>query len=381
MRIQICLVAVMVGGCDPTPDISNPCNLGLELEAAPTLSQRITLDANVVTDQCPLNGCGGNSPVVGGVYFDRLYYMGPPFKPNPEGVEIVSVVSPPYFGSQLMKLELIDQSLQPSNNGDQLRGVIEQGNPVSSITGTSLVGTEITVSVESVKGLQYYKIVITDVGRTPFWVKAKTETDFSMMTTYTFQYTPLPDERPLTPLCSHPPKEHDTIHAVAFGGDQYDPKTKAVTVGSATNGWFNIACANSAVFKTQSVAYTQAAQQRLGIKTSVEQRHAMLNAWTANVCGTGLSFTAPGEQITLQESLGVFKDKTPYTNVPDSVEAIWNEYGAVCLNVPRRIEDEPDICTRITMECSPNHPILPCDANLVASWSSQYYVLTGNLPP
>jgi ADYC domain len=230
-----------------------------------------------------------------------------------------------------------------------------------------------------------FAIRITGVHRKdglPFWVGDK-----RMIETYDFHYTPISDSTPpdskfpSPALCSEGDNDPSKITAIVFGGDLYDPVTKKITVGSMTDGWFNIACADSAIYKMHRIGYTSAAQRWLqnppfNITTSITQRRAMLNAWTANVCGDGTSFTEQGEQITLREKVVGF-NISPYNDTPMSYEAIWNEHGAFCLNVPRRYEDVPDLCTKVQNTCVPPPP---CDAALINEWESHGDVLTGNRP-
>jgi hypothetical protein len=103
----------------------------------------------------------------------------------------------------------------------------------------------------------------------------------------------------------------------------------------------------------------------------VKQRRAMLNAWTSNVCGTGEAYTVPGELITLRESLGLLSPSSGYLSDPETFEAIWDEGGAVCLDV-HRLEGGPD---EVTIPC---RAALPSCTDLLDDWTAHGYVLTGN---
>lgn len=307
-------------------------------------------------DPCPPNGCGGNSPVVAGVYFWRLHVGG---LPNPEGVAITGAKN---IGGSPMQLAAAPE-------GDRLIGVSLDG--LSTVTqGTSLIGTRISLLV----GGQSYEIIIDWVEPTEkFWVVDGTKS----IESYTFLYRPLGSAVRPIPLCSDEDGNPALLRALVFTGDLYNPATKHITVGPETDGWLNIACAGSATYKMHKIGYTTAAQGRLGLMTTIAQRRAMLNAWTSNVCGTGRSFTKQGEPITLREVKAAQLPTSPYLAAAVTREAIWSEAGAVCLDVHRRVEDEPDIYDQIKAECGAS-PVPACTPAQWGSWQAYGAVITGN---
>jgi hypothetical protein len=314
--------------------------------------------------------------VIEGVPFERLHLLG---QANPQRIKIVSVVS----GSGVpMQLQLVDESGLPAGDGDRLRGV----DPVSGgliASGISLRGTMITVSVDTVAGPKTYEIRIAGVmptGGTHFWVG-----DQRAIETYDFRSRLAFDEDPKheRPLCANG-DDPTKIHALVFGGDLYDPVTKEITAGTTTHGWINIACADSALYKMHRIGHTSAAQRRLeGFATDIPKRRAMLNAWTANVCGDGTSFTVQGEPIKLAESGGWLPWDSEYLDPLDemeteSIEAIWGPNGAICLNTPRRLDKEPGICRDVANKCKPDI----CTKEQIDNWTQHGHVLTGNpFPP
>jgi hypothetical protein len=270
-------------------------------------------------------------------------------------------------------------------HGDRLRGVTAAGNIVEH---TALVGTRIGISAKVEDQLKQYEIIIggvapivTSGGAGPeewFWVGAQRPIE-----AYDFVYTPIGTEE-RRPLCAEVDGNPSRLRGLVFGGDLYDPRTKAITTGPETGGWFNIACLESAIYKMHKIGYTSAAQDRLGIVTTIEQRRAMLNAWTANVCGTGQPFTQPGELITLRESLDLLPPGNGYLDPLDpaktqSIEAIWDETGAVCMNTARLDEDDNKIYQKIRTACGGKLPE-SCDGK-VDNWAAHGLVLTGNPPP
>lgn len=364
MRFVVYLAAVAgaAGACTPKPDLSSPC-YDPALDPGPAPRRAIPPGPRFEEEPCQGNGsCGGNSPVIDGIYFERLHRLGT--FPNAEGVQILGVKSP---GGVPMQLELVNKVGQHAEDGDRLRGLDLAGQAVIA-EHNQLEGTQIKVSV---KGAQYM-IFIRKVHWTdgvPFWVGDK-----RLIETYEFRYSLIAGDGTThadLPLCSGADK--GLISAIVFGGDLYDPVTMNITTGPPTYGWLNIACAESAIYKMHRIGYTEAAQP--GITTSHPQRQAMLFAWTADVCGDGASFTEQGEQITLREKVFEF-NVWPYNDDPISYEAIWNGQGAVCLNVPRRYEDNANLCTALKKHC--NRP--PCDAAMIAQWWLYGDVLTGNRP-
>src|SRR6185295_18525269 len=85
--------------------------------------------------------------------------------------------------------------------------------------------------------------------------------------------------------------------------------------------------------------HTEASQV---VPTTAAQRQAMLKMFTADVCGDGTSFTVQGQPLVWADANGV----TSFVKPPGSLEAIWNEGGALCLDTPRRPELAPAIATR-----------------------------------
>lgn len=338
MRFTVLVVAAMAGACVTEPELAS-------------VAQR----EGGGDDNCPtVGGCGGNSPVVDGVFFWRLHLGG---LANPEGVTITDVRAPGWIP---MALELVD--------GDRLRGI----DPTTGMLmreHEDLEGTMIIVSVQGVSQV----ITISNVGTSSFWVGGTQ----LPLETYDFTYRPPGDQQLNTPLCSEADDEEGRLSALVFGGDLYNPQTKNVMLVPMTSGWFNIACADSAVYKMHKIGYTTAAQTRLGITTTLVQRKAMFNAWTANVCGTGRSFTQHGERITLSEELGLLPSTSEYLYPTTTHEAIWRATGAACLDVPR-LGDDPQILAEIQAECGGTLPP-PC-RTMMSNWTAHGDVRTGNPP-
>ena len=345
MRSWVCLAAAVVGACaSPDPGVE----VGVAYYTPPGED-----------NPCPPDGCGGNSPVIDGVYFWQLPVAGQAIT---DGVEVTGVDR---YGVP-MELQLAD--------GDRLLGV----DPMTGVViaqDSTLPGTRIKLLV---KGNPYEIRIDWAAPMESFWAD-----DEKKIWAYGFFYRPLfgPDQRSMHPLCSEGDGDPNMIKAITFGGDLYDPETKEITIGPETGGWINIACEGSAIYKMHKIGYTSAAQGRLGKVTMLEQRRAMLNAWTSNVCGTGEAFTHQGEPIKLRESLDLLPLGSPYLDPlvetqTESIEAIWDETGAVCLDTHRLEEDDPKIYNKIRTACGGKLP--PSCEPLLGDWNAHGHVLTGN---
>jgi hypothetical protein len=349
MRIMVCLAAAVTGACGLDPDPSS------DLAGSPGgawISYSIT---DPDKDPCGVDVCGNSVPELDEIEFLALDVGTVPGRPNPEGVRIIGVHDK---DGVPMRLELA--------GGDRLRGVDPATGSVIS-EGPSLVDTRIKVAVNG----KLYKIRIGAAAPTErFWAGAR-----SLIWAYELYYHQLAgDPQPERPLCSAGSGRPDLVGAVVFGGDLYDRATGAITVGPATNGWMNIACAGGAIYKMHKTGHTSAAQARLGIATTVAQRRAMLNAWTLNVCGTGEAFTRKVE-FRLRDSLGVFS-AAPYDAPMRSREAIWDQDGAVCLDTDWLEKFDPGIHAKLRMACGDAVP--PSCRGLRGDWTARGHVLTGN---
>jgi hypothetical protein len=99
----------------------------------------------------------------------------------------------------------------------------------------------------------------------------------------------------------------------------------------------------------------------------------MFKMITADYCGRGKAFTVSGQPLAILDNRGWFEP--PPTGVT-SIESIWNEQGAVCLDQARRADDDPFIYDKISQAC----PLPPSCGSLLLDWKQAGYLLTGNLP-
>jgi hypothetical protein len=149
-----------------------------------------------------------------------------------------------------------------------------------------------------------------------------------------------------------PPKESwkgVEKEAITFEGDHYDAQHKRVTRTRFEDGWFNFACAGTAVAKMHMLRHTRAGSITPSgppKRTSLLQRTAMLKAITADYCGDGTAWTADGTPLQWTDSNLWFPDpRLDLTSAEELglIEAVWGPDGAMCLNNPRRQTKVPGL--------------------------------------
>ena len=163
------------------------------------------------------------------------------------------------------------------------------------------------------------------------------------------------------PVGSSPLAQH---YAVLVKGERYDGAAKTVSVsGAAAASYFNFACNGSALAKMKLLGYDP--ETTGSGATTPDHRQAAIKMITADYCGTGTSFTVAGEPLRWYNRTGTVE---PDDSLPeaDSSEAIWTEDGALCLDTPRRDNEEPGIATTIATECGGALPA--CDSYL-STWT------------
>jgi len=198
-----------------------------------------------------------------------------------------------------------------------------------ALTGSDLAGVEL--ELRDAAG-ERFAIQIAGVDETTYWA-GPAETVPTYKLTFTSKTHPVPQ-----PLCTAGENE-----AVLFAGDRYDADRKTVTAtGPATAGWFNIACAGTALAKLHLTRHTEASQD---VKTTAVERQAMLKMFTADVCGDGTAFTVHGQPLLWADANRL----TSFATRPASLEAVWSDRGALCLDTPRR----PELAAAIAARCGP----------------------------
>jgi hypothetical protein len=273
---------------------------------------------------CPVWMCGSNSPVVDGATIaeqaprpsaaDRSFHeLNMNGLPNNVGFRVVGVRK----GTMRYALEGRGSALaaQP----------LDPGAP--RLDGEGLVDLVFELRDSAARG---YAVRIAATNTTRFWAEP-----FGPVRTYALTWAPV-NAPAARPLCTSEPNE-----AILFQGDRYDSLAKTlVATGEAASGWINIACAGTALAKLYLTRHTEASQM---IPTTRGELQSMLKMFTADVCGDGTSFTVAGQPLLWADAKGITKFAGPAA----SIEAIWTEAGAVCLDTPRK----PDLAPLIAARC------------------------------
>jgi hypothetical protein len=164
-------------------------------------------------------------------------------------------------------------------------------------------------------------------------------------------------------LCANP-TEYDAMgmlpdEALVYGGDRFDTYFKTIHPLAGEN-WLNIGCAGHTLAKLHLTRNTTASQVGSANQTTHDERQAAFKLLTGDYCGTGVSFTLPGQ--SLQWMGEGYQAKNEYNAwLPhDQIEARWDANGATCLSVPRlewsSLADAPttfpDVRKMIDVECA-----------------------------
>jgi hypothetical protein len=320
---------------------------------------------------CPEFGCPENAASMG----DKLKFH--EFKvcsPGPGSVQLLG-----FFNG--------NTDLQFTVSNDEIRGTDPGGNPV---IGQALVGTVLKLTDQT----EIYDVLISAVGQTPFWVGSGTPHDHAPAYTLVYQKgttTSRPVEfRGPRDLCAgKEPLGHEELGhnmkkelALVFRGDRFDAKTKTVSPGDECT--ITVACAGSAPAKMHLIRHTEAGRVPGSYDTTQAERTTMLKAITDDICGTGVSFTRDGMNV-------YYAQRSWYPLLPGGVvrklgtiESVWDENGAVCLDDPRRQNEVLSLKNAILRECQHKWPNgLPSCKAIVpdpATWttSTPHYAITVN---
>jgi hypothetical protein len=297
------------------------------------------------------DGCGENSATVGdGIIFDRMHAGGLPNEGDVKvmGSQICTVWSkdpkdPPLtclLGYPVKLLVERDRLYVVKKLGDQ--EVLEDD-----------IDGKLLIDLQHGKGARYQLTIVTTHQR-PFWANPpgisgsvpNYEVHYRMISKPPDQgYEEVPG--PFKPICKglYLEPQEMLYTAVIFEGDAYDAEAKTVRAADLPDdaGWFNLGCAGTAMYKMHHLRHTEAGGYISGTPpqiTTVEQRQAMLRMLTAAYCD-GRSFTKNGQPLRYTDRSGWHQPTPPIVGF-DSIEAIWSDRGAVCLNTPR-LADREDV--------------------------------------
>lgn len=299
---------------------------------------------------CPEWACGTNTPMVNHIAVGELNLDG---ERGDGGFRILSFQ------------HVTGLSLELDVRNGELIGIGLLG---MTYRGSALIGSRILL--ENVADLSIHAIVIHDAGYIDSWTQPVFQVPayHLLSTTLDVELQPIESSEVcgavlsvdgLTPLAAH--------YAVLVKGERYDAVTKTVTAsGAGASRWFNLACNGSALAKMKLLGYDpEFRATTLTAQTAPVQRQATLKMITADYCGTGKSFTVMGEPLRWYNRSGTAAP-APGSPPASSSEAIWTDSGALCLNVPRRENEEPGILAAISAECGAP---LPSCTGLLNTWT------------
>jgi hypothetical protein len=153
-------------------------------------------------------------------------------------------------------------------------------------------------------------------------------------------------KEPLTPSDAAVWPDQYEAYAILIDDERYD--TDAITVDPApAEGWFNIACAGSALSKMMLMHYNPHLPANDAYYSTPTERTAVLKMLTADYLGTGEAFTKGGTLLQWEDTTGLH----PHPPMAHVVEAVWDETGALCLDAPRLLIGDIDIFGKIESEC------------------------------
>ncbi|HSK02326.1 MAG TPA: ADYC domain-containing protein [Kofleriaceae bacterium] len=306
------------------------------------------------SDDCDLLNCPGNSNLLG--------------------------VLAPY--------ELDETGVKFSSRGLRISGMWRNGEPIAvfRVDGTSpraatatytyketaLIGLKLRLEHENGK---FFDLRIAGYlsGKVPYYTGGSEIEGYRIL----YEDTEQPGkERELCPYASHFDGTVEGTYAVFWKGDRYDPETGEIWASNEAVGpWFNISCAGEATIKMLRTRTGGA----VAPESSVKQRQATLNMFTASYCGPrgpllttdNQPFTKLGQALTWNDLSGPNEIGTVWT-----YEAVWDERGAVCLTQPRMVDRATIDCGRKIKSCGTSEM-----ADKIANWASYGWLLSANPPP
>jgi hypothetical protein len=339
--------------------------LGLSLLlACTTPPARIDTAAKVIyDDDCPVSGCGTNTNLIDGVMFSSLHWSGK------ENEADTSIKGYGWLPTNTVRLDVWENRLVGLDATNKL-----------SAEHARLVGSQIVLQ----HGASKMILEITAVHNAlHYWAAndGTTVESYTFMWRYDWQPVSLLRDMCLT---DEPVPGLTTLDAITFEGETYDAATKTIDFAPDAD-WFNIACLGSAPAKMHMMRHTGASGSKV-VSTSRNERQAMLNMWTANYCGDGVSFTYPGQPLLMRDSKGWIPHAGPWSwivpaqlSLGEEYEAIWDKTGAVCMNIPRLYDSDDEVLDQVVEHCaSVGHPLPPCSNTMTTTFAPFGHILTAN---
>lgn len=304
---------------------------------------------------CPNWACAQNNPTLNNRNFHELAEDG---TANAEGFQLGPMVK----DGVSYRVRVV---------GTRLTGY----SRLNTISGAALVGAYFYVVDQ---GQHVLRVNINGIAAVPVWAGPKKG---EMLESYRLEWSdPVADR--IQNLCSTPPLEKPQgsellgqkgDYTLVFENARYDAKAKTVLPGD--RNWFNIGCAGHALSKLLLTGH-----HPLTGSAKVIEQQATLKMLVADYCGDGTPFTVGGEPLYWTSSNGYM----PFFANPETLEARWNEHGAVCIGQPRLKTTKstiaqqtfPSIDAAIDEQCAATRPP-SCDDIDVNNFDSAL-VVSGN---
>jgi hypothetical protein len=328
LQVPAALLLIATAACVPA----------VEIDAEPDPSWTSGLDdvdlspiapAGDQWNTCPTWDCGKNHPMLTGFPVPEVNEAG---LPDAKGLHLVSF----WKNTQSLRLDVDRGEIRGYN---QVTGVLE-------LSGAAAIGSILTIS----SPMETWRIKIDDYARMPYWVGPGAVPAYRLL----YQRAGDPPslwinvcKEPTEPITDPQWQGGHATYALLISDERYDRDAKRVRDDGNAQGWFNIACAGTALAKMVLMHLDPHLPPGDPYHTSLDQRTATLKMLTADYLGFGEAFTVGGKPLQWASSLGWHM-----VAAPGSSEAVWSEQGAVCLDEPRLADTDELILDKIETECN-----------------------------
>lgn len=327
------LTATLVAACGlpgshelPDPLEPGPPSADPASEApAPVEPLQCQQGISAASCDCSELHCGNNGAIIDGIAFSKLHSGG---QANAQGLAIAGYA--------------VNETAAKSHT------YFTPGDVVIDNRLTLFEGQYIVLKREA----QYYFVKIEAMDQTSggekqyYWAHDAAATLPWYRLTYTtpqlIAQTPPGARVPYFDVCEQDPLEQGwaSTAALIFEGNIYDQLALTVAASPrlpANQTWFNVACFGSLPAKMLAI-------RRVDLfATPLTEQQAFVNMWSGNYCGDGESFTRAGWKLGIRDryapgTTGAIEWTHPASfenNEIASIDAVWNENGAVCIDTPR----------------------------------------------
>ncbi len=222
-------------------------------------------------------------------------------------------------------------------------------------SGAELIGGYILMS----HGPDTYELHVDDYTLVPYWTRPSKSAHG-----YWLRWRILGSEDPKKELCTNQPGTHDPVWggglaklAFFFSGEEYDDDSLSVVeTGGTADDLYYTACAATILAKLTLQHYIPGLPETHEYATNAWERELLTRVYAAGYCyndtttvGDKLTkYTVAGEPLMIQDARGWMSVDT---NSAEMVEAVWLADGTVCIEEPRREEEDGDVISRLEDDC------------------------------